>query len=90
MIDVRLPIGGLFTILGLMLVLYGIFTRTDTGMYAKSLGININFWWGLVLTVFGAAMLFFGSRSGGIIRQKTPAPQPHTADQEKTPAGSPR
>lgn len=65
MIDIRLPIGGLFTVLGLMLLGYGIMTHANTEMYAKSLGYNINIWWGLVMLVFGAIMLFFGVRAGG-------------------------
>jgi hypothetical protein len=31
--------------------------------YARSLGININLWWGLVLLAFGALMLWLARRS---------------------------
>lgn len=65
MIDIRLPIGGLFTVLGLMLIGYGVMTHGNVEMYAKSLGYNINIWWGLVMLVFGATMLFFGVKAGG-------------------------
>lgn len=55
-LDIRVPIGVLFAILGLMLAIFGAFS--DPALYAEhSLGININLMWGLVLLVFGAAML---------------------------------
>ena len=31
-------------------------------MYAKSLGIDANLWWGLALLAFGILMLAFGRR----------------------------
>jgi membrane-bound ClpP family serine protease len=61
-VDIRLPIGGMFAILGALLVIYGLFTNGDP-MYARSLGINVNIWWGLAQLVFGVLMLFFGMRS---------------------------
>jgi hypothetical protein len=62
-LDVRWPIGGLFAVLGLMLTGYGIATTGHTELYARSLSINVNLWWGLVLLVFGAALLF-GAKAG--------------------------
>jgi hypothetical protein len=65
-LDIRLPIGMMFTLLGALLVIYGLATGSDTAMYKSSLDININLWWGLVLFIFGAVMLGFAlvSRSG--------------------------
>jgi hypothetical protein len=51
----------MFTLYGLMLTIYGIVT--DKALYEKSLGINVNLIWGLVLLVFGALMLTFALRS---------------------------
>src|SRR5262245_47794385 len=62
-LDVRWPIGGLFAVLGLMLTGYGIATAGHTALYERSLSINVNLWWGLVLLVFGAALLF-GAKAG--------------------------
>jgi hypothetical protein len=62
-LDVRWPIGGLFAVLGLMLAGYGIATTGHAELYARSLSINVNLWWGLVLLVFGAALLL-GARAG--------------------------
>jgi hypothetical protein len=60
-LDLRLPIGLLFTIYGALLVVFGL--TSDNAIYARSLGINVNLWWGLVLLVFGITMLAFGVRS---------------------------
>lgn len=58
-LDIRLPIGMMFSLLGALLALYGVTTGSDSDMYKSSLDMNINLWWGLVLFVFGAVMLFF-------------------------------
>jgi cytochrome c-type biogenesis protein CcmH/NrfF len=61
--DIRLPIGGLFTVLGLIVAGYGLVTASNPAHYASSLGININLWWGLVMLIFGALMLAAAARS---------------------------
>jgi membrane-bound ClpP family serine protease len=67
-VDIRIPIGGLFVLLGAILAIYGLTTRSDPQLYARSENIVINLWWGLIMAVFGAAMLFFGTRAkkGGV------------------------
>jgi hypothetical protein len=62
-LDIRLPIGIMFSLLGALMAVYGLATGSDSGMYKSSLDININFWWGLVLFAFGAVMLAFALRS---------------------------
>jgi len=57
-LDIRLPIGMMFTLLGVLLAGYGAATNSDD-MYKASLGLNINLVWGGVLFVFGAIMLAF-------------------------------
>lgn len=59
--DLRLPLGLMFTLYGAMLTLYGLFG--DKAIYAKSLGININLLWGVVLLAFGVLMLTFALRA---------------------------
>jgi membrane-bound ClpP family serine protease len=61
-IDIRIPIGGMFTIIGLILVVFGLATFGDP-IYEHSLGVNVNLWWGLALTLFGVVMLYFGLRA---------------------------
>jgi protein-S-isoprenylcysteine O-methyltransferase Ste14 len=56
-LDLRKPIGYFFLLLGVILVGQGVLTSGDTAMYTKSLDYNINLIWGVVLVVFGLAML---------------------------------
>ncbi len=60
-LDVRWPIGGMFSIIGAILVVYGLLS--DPAIYTRSLGINVNLWWGLALLLFGLAMLAFAYRA---------------------------
>ena len=57
-LDIRTPIGLLFSLLGALLVAYGLFS--SPALYARSLGINVNLWWGGVLLLFGVVMLVLG------------------------------
>ena len=59
-LDIRLPIGFLFAIFGVLLVAFGEFS--DKAIYERSLGININLDWGIVMLLFGAVMLILGRR----------------------------
>ncbi len=60
-LDLRLPIGLMFTCFGVLLTVFGL--ASDRSIYAQSLGINVNLWWGLVLLAFGLLMLGL-ARSG--------------------------
>jgi hypothetical protein len=62
-LDLRLPIGLMFSIFGLMLTGYGFLS--DATIYARSLGVNVNLWWGLVLLGFGLVMLALAVRARG-------------------------
>ncbi len=68
-LDIRWPIGLMFSLIGVLLTLNGLLTASDAEMYKKSLGININLIWGVVLLVFGAFMLVMAWRGS----QKTDA-----------------
>lgn len=66
-LDIRWPIGLMFTLIGLLLTGQGLLTASDADMYQRSLGININLIWGVVLLIFGALMLILawrGAKSG--------------------------
>ncbi len=67
-LDLRLPIGLMFALFGAMLTLYGL-VSSDT-IYDRSLGINVNLWWGLVLLAFGLVMLGLAWRG----RRRAPVP----------------
>ena len=57
--DIRIPIGLLFAILGLILFAFGLYSMNDTELYARSLGRNINLWTGVAMLLFGGLMLLF-------------------------------
>ena len=72
-LDIRLPIGGLFSILGLILVVYGLATGGNAALYDRSLGININIWWGGAILLFGVMMVWLARRAGPAgMRRKVP------------------
>lgn len=73
--DLRAPIGLLFSILGVLLVGYGLFTF-GSSIYTRSLGLNVNLGWGAVLLVFGLGMSW-------LARRKAPRSTPEsTTDQD--------
>jgi threonine/homoserine/homoserine lactone efflux protein len=57
-LDIKIPIGMMFSILGLILTILGIVTNGDTALYEQSLGYNINLISGVVMLLFGLFMLF--------------------------------
>ena len=61
-LDIRLPIGLMFAILGVILAGFGLFS--DKSIYERSLGININLIWGIVLLCFSVILLWLGFRKG--------------------------
>ncbi len=55
-LDVRIPMGWLFLILGILLAGYGCFA--DPAIYVKhSLGQNVNLMWGGIFMLFGGVTL---------------------------------
>ena len=57
-LDIKIPIGLMFTILGVILTILGLVTTGDTAMYEQSMGYNINLFSGIIMLVFGCFMLF--------------------------------
>lgn len=62
MLDIRIPIGLLFTLLGVLLTVYGFMTRDEADLYVKSFQQNVNLWSGLLMLVFGGVMLWWARR----------------------------
>jgi hypothetical protein len=60
-LDIRIPLGLIFLIIGGIMSLYGLFTRASA-IYEKSLGINLNFGWGVFMLLFGLVMFLLGRR----------------------------
>ena len=70
-LDIRLPIGLMFSLVGALLAVHGLITNGSQELYGRSLGLNVNLWWGVGLLVFGVLMLAFGWRA-----QKTDGTKP--------------
>lgn len=72
-LDIRLPIGMLFTLVGAVLAGFGLLG--DPAIYQRSLGFNVNLWWGLVLLGFGLLFLWFGRRGTSAMRPAEDTPE---------------
>jgi hypothetical protein len=59
-IDIRLPIGFVFAVVGILLTAFG--AASNPAIYQRSLGINVNLYWGVVLLAFGVIMAALGRR----------------------------
>ena len=59
-LDVRLPMGLLFLTLGIILTVYGLVS--DSAIYQRSLGQNVNLTWGIVFVIFGGVVLVLARR----------------------------
>jgi len=70
-LDLRIPMGLMFTLVGLILTVFGIMTTGDP-MYARSGGLNANLDWGIVLLIFGGTMFLLG-RNGQRKADREPA-----------------
>ncbi len=57
MLDIKIPIGLMFSIFGVILLVYGFITRNDVALYQKSLSHNVNLWMGGLTLLFGVIML---------------------------------
>ncbi len=75
-LDLRIPMGLMFTMTGAILTAFGLATRDNTGLYARSLGIDANLWWGIVLLVFGITMLVLGRRNQMRMMNQPPGAKP--------------
>jgi hypothetical protein len=72
-LDLRIPMGMMFSLLGAILTAFGLATK-GSPIYASSLGINVNLWWGLVLLAFGLAMYSLGRRGQKKLASLPPEP----------------
>lgn len=75
-LDIRWPIGLMFSLIGALLVICGLLTGSGAEMYKRSLGININLYWGLLLLVFGVTMLTLAWRGAQKAKQAEPSASP--------------
>jgi hypothetical protein len=66
-LDIRLPIGIMFTILGGLLTVYG--AVADSATFQRSLGLNVDLLWGAALLAFGLTLMFYGRRAMRRVRR---------------------
>ena len=62
-LDVRWPLGLLFTLLGLLLAGSGLISDSQAAGVDPNPGLHINVWWGAVLFSFGAGVLWLARRA---------------------------
>ncbi|HYJ81145.1 MAG TPA: hypothetical protein VEW03_16140 [Longimicrobiaceae bacterium] len=80
-LDIRLPIGGLFTLLGLLLTGFGL--ASDSSLYERSLGTNVNLIWGLVVLAFGVVMLLLGRKGTSAARLAAEDPEGRATEERE-------
>jgi hypothetical protein len=72
MLDLRLPMGLMFSLVGAIMAIYGAVT-TSSPMYKEhSLGLNVNLWWGLALLGFGLIMLGLARWAAAVVLKDDP------------------
>jgi hypothetical protein len=62
MLDIKIPIGLMLFVFGVIITIYGFITRNDTELYQKSFSHNVNLWMGGLMLIFGAVMLLLVKR----------------------------
>jgi len=62
MLDIKIPIGLMFFVFGVIITIYGFMTRNDAELYQKSFSHNVNLWMGGLMLIFGAVMLLLVKR----------------------------
>lgn len=83
-VDIRLHLGSMLTLLGLLLAGYGIFS--DPAIYKISLGLNVNLYTGGLMLALG--LLFFLSAWLGRSKENSPAPTEATSERASSKASS--
>ena len=78
-LDIRLPMGLMFSIIGVVLVAYGVVASDKS----QALGLNANLIWGACILVFGAVMTV----GWWLGRGKAPPPSAPADDGERRPGG---
>jgi hypothetical protein len=78
-LDLRIPMGLMFTLVGIILAAFGLATNSNAALYERSLGVNVNLWWGIVLLLFGQIMFHLGRR-GQKKMASLPPPEPGTTE----------
>jgi hypothetical protein len=73
-LDIRVPLGMIFLIIGAIMGVFGLVTHGDATLYEKSLGVDLNLTWGGIMFVFGAIMFYVGRKKKWQDDPVTPRP----------------
>ena len=73
-LDIRIPLGLIFLLIGGLMSVYGLITRNSAVIYEKSMEINLNLTWGLIMFIFGLIMFLVGRRQKWQDDPVTPRP----------------
>jgi hypothetical protein len=73
-LDIRVPLGLIFLIIGGIMAVFGLVTHGNTELYARSLDIDLNLTWGGIMFVFGAIMFYVGKRKKWVDDPVSPRP----------------
>jgi len=67
LLDLKMPLGGLLSFYGLLLFGYGLVS--DSAMYEKSLGMNLNLAWGILMLAVGLVfvVMHFAKKKTGAV-----------------------
>ncbi len=68
--DIRFPIGFMFTLSGLIITVWGFVSSPE--IYRKSLNVNVNLWTGLAMLIFGLLFLVTGLIAQSKRRKQAP------------------
>lgn len=79
-LDLRIPMGLMFSLVGVILTGFGAATNSNAVLYAKSLGFNVNLYWGIVLLVFGQIMFHMGRRGQARLTRLPPDPEAQSSE----------
>lgn len=84
-LDIRIPIGLMFTVLGALLTGFGLINGAASTEHSQ--GINVNLWWGIVMLVFGIVMFLFGRRGTASARLTQESPEGQQIEEREHSAG---
>ena len=84
-LDIRLPMGAFFSLIGAMLAAYGLFA--DRAIYERSLGYNVNLVWGAAVLVFGLWLLFLSRRGTAASRPAELDPEGRAIEEREVAEG---
>jgi multisubunit Na+/H+ antiporter MnhG subunit len=78
-LDIRIPLGMIFLIIGGIMSVFGLISRGNADLYVRSLGVNLNLTWGLIMFLFGLIMFVVGKRQKWQDDPVNPRPWEHEA-----------